>query len=116
MNTQGIGLGLVISENIVKAFSGNIGLRSVFGKGTHFTFSFLLGKDDINENKIVAENNKKQITVTNTSNTLPHQISSFATNQEINSALKDKSSSLPETNQINKDINHHEAPVQRRSA
>ena len=34
MNTQGIGLGLVISEKIVKAFSGNIGVKSTYGKGT----------------------------------------------------------------------------------
>jgi len=34
MNTQGIGLGLVISENIVKAFEGSIGVKSCYGKGT----------------------------------------------------------------------------------
>ena len=50
MNTQGIGLGLVISENIVKAFSGEIGVSSKFGKGTQFTFSLMLGKKDLNEN------------------------------------------------------------------
>jgi len=38
MNTQGIGLGLVISENIVKAFDGHIGVSSVYGKGTTFAF------------------------------------------------------------------------------
>jgi signal transduction histidine kinase len=42
MNTQGIGLGLVISDNIIKAFDGQIGVRSVFGKGTKFVFSILL--------------------------------------------------------------------------
>ena len=31
MNTQGIGLGLVISENIVKEFGGKIALESTFG-------------------------------------------------------------------------------------
>jgi hypothetical protein len=46
MNTQGIGLGLVISENIVKSFNGMIGVRSKFGKGTKFAFSIVLGKDD----------------------------------------------------------------------
>lgn len=46
MNTQGIGLGLVISENIVKAFGGRIGVKSKPGKGTKFAFSILLGKDD----------------------------------------------------------------------
>lgn len=46
MNTQGIGLGLVISENIVKAFKGRIGVRSKFGKGTKFAFSIVLGKDE----------------------------------------------------------------------
>lgn len=40
MNTQGIGLGLVISENIVNQFSGNIGVKSKYGKGTTFAFSF----------------------------------------------------------------------------
>jgi len=44
MNTQGIGLGLVISENIVKAFNGKIGVKSKYGKGTKFSFSILLNK------------------------------------------------------------------------
>jgi len=34
MNTQGIGLGLVISEKIIKAFDGAIGVKSKYGKGT----------------------------------------------------------------------------------
>lgn len=46
MNTQGIGLGLVISENIVKSFHGMIGVKSKFNKGTKFAFSIVLGKDD----------------------------------------------------------------------
>lgn len=45
MNTQGIGLGLVISENLVKCFDGAIGVRSRFGKGSHFAFSIVL--DDL---------------------------------------------------------------------
>jgi len=45
MNTQGIGLGLVICENIVSTFDGTIGVRSTFGKGTKFAFSVVLGKD-----------------------------------------------------------------------
>ena len=46
MNTQGIGLGLVISENIVKSFNGRIGVKSKYGRGTKFAFSIILGKDD----------------------------------------------------------------------
>ena len=46
MNTQGIGLGLVISDNIVNAFGGKIGVRSKFQQGTKFAFSIILGKDD----------------------------------------------------------------------
>jgi len=46
MNTQGIGLGLVISENIVKAFDGMIGVKSRYGKGTKFTFSIVLSKEE----------------------------------------------------------------------
>ena len=46
MNTQGIGLGLVISENIVKSFDGRIGVKSKYGKGSMFTYSIVLGKDD----------------------------------------------------------------------
>ena len=44
MNTQGIGLGLMISESIVKFFDGMIGVRSKYGKGTKFAFCFILDK------------------------------------------------------------------------
>ena len=52
MNTQGIGLGLVISENIIKAFEGSIGLRSIHDVGTQFTFAIPLKfkPDKVNEN------------------------------------------------------------------
>lgn len=40
MNTQGIGLGLVISENIVNQFDGKIGCKSKYGVGSTFAFSF----------------------------------------------------------------------------
>ena len=43
MNTQGIGLGLVICENIVKSFGGAIGVSSKYQKGTMFVFSIMLG-------------------------------------------------------------------------
>lgn len=46
MNTTGIGLGLVISEKIVKSFGGTIGVKSKYGQGTQFSFSIILGKDD----------------------------------------------------------------------
>jgi nitrogen-specific signal transduction histidine kinase len=46
MNTQGIGLGLVISDNIVEQFDGKIGVKSRFNKGSTFMFSILLGKDE----------------------------------------------------------------------
>jgi signal transduction histidine kinase len=52
MNTQGIGLGLVISENIVKAFHGRIGVKSKYGRGTKFAFSIILGKDDDDVDKV----------------------------------------------------------------
>ena len=37
-------MGLVISENIVKAFAGIIGVKSKWRKGTKFAFSIVLGK------------------------------------------------------------------------
>jgi signal transduction histidine kinase len=46
MNSQGIGMGLVISEKIVKAFDGRIGVKSRYGRGTKFAFSILLGNDE----------------------------------------------------------------------
>ena len=46
MNTQGIGLGLVISENNVKVFDGMIGVKSRYGKGSKFTFSIVLSKEE----------------------------------------------------------------------
>ena len=39
MNTKGIGLGLVIADQIVKKFDGEINFESVPGKGSNFTYS-----------------------------------------------------------------------------
>ena len=68
MNTQGIGLGLVISENIVKAFDGTIGVRSTYGKGTKFAFSMMLGKDDDYLDYQNSENVLKPILIRRVSN------------------------------------------------
>jgi K+-sensing histidine kinase KdpD len=48
MNTKGIGLGLVISEQIVKQFNGEMGFESEPNFGSTFRFSFML-EDDKNE-------------------------------------------------------------------
>ena len=40
MNTNGIGLGLVISKNITQAFGGDIDFTSQYGKGSVFKFTF----------------------------------------------------------------------------
>jgi signal transduction histidine kinase len=62
MNTQGIGLGLVISENIVKAFNGRIGVKSKYGRGTKFAFSIILGKDE-NSAEIMNEKAVQHVSV-----------------------------------------------------
>ena len=57
MNQNGIGLGLVIIDKIVKKFDGEMGFESVAGKGSIFSFSFKLEdyQDEIEE----VENNGK---------------------------------------------------------
>jgi len=40
INTNGIGLGLVISQLIIKKFNGLIDFDSEFGKGSCFYFTF----------------------------------------------------------------------------
>ena len=40
MNTHGIGLGLVISEQIVRQFGGEIFFESIPKEGSTFTFTF----------------------------------------------------------------------------
>ena len=40
MNVHGIGLGLVISKNIVQAFGGSISMTSKYGVGSNFSFTF----------------------------------------------------------------------------
>jgi K+-sensing histidine kinase KdpD len=52
MNTQGIGLGLVICENIVKSFGGAIGVSSKYKKGSMFVFSIQLGNIDKKDNML----------------------------------------------------------------
>ena len=50
LNTHGIGLGLVISEKIVKQFGGKIQMKSVHEKGSQFSFTMKLFEK--NHNKI----------------------------------------------------------------
>ena len=45
MNTKGIGLGLVIADQIVKKFDGEISFESVPGFGSNFTFSMKIFSD-----------------------------------------------------------------------
>ena len=47
LNKNGVGLGLVISKQIVEKFEGEIFLSSEYGKGSTFTFIILL--EDIEE-------------------------------------------------------------------
>ena len=42
INTQGIGLGLVISKLIVEKFGGKLKFLSEYGKGTTFYYTFPL--------------------------------------------------------------------------
>lgn len=45
MNTKGIGLGLVIADQIVKKFDGDISFQSQLGKGSNFTYSMKIYSD-----------------------------------------------------------------------
>jgi len=57
MNQNGIGLGLVIIDKIVKKFDGEMGFESVAGKGSIFSFSFKL--EDYQDKIEEVENNGK---------------------------------------------------------
>jgi len=47
MNTNGIGLGLVISDQIVSQFEGSISFKSEFGVGSTFTYTFKLHTQEV---------------------------------------------------------------------
>jgi signal transduction histidine kinase len=46
LNTNGIGLGLVIAQQVVEKFNGKVSFTSEEGKGSTFTFTFQLESDD----------------------------------------------------------------------
>ena len=52
---HGIGLGLVISKQIVEQFGGNIYMTSTYGEGTTFTFVLVLHQESLNLNQIEIE-------------------------------------------------------------
>ena len=61
-NTQGIGLGLVISKMIVEKFGGKISFKSKYLYGTQFKFSFEIDQIPFNGNRSSLTNSpKKQI-------------------------------------------------------
>lgn len=43
LNKNGVGLGLMISKDIVEATGGQIKIESVFGQGTTFKFDMIVG-------------------------------------------------------------------------
>jgi len=45
MNRNGIGLGLVIADNLVSQFNGKIYFESEPGNGSKFSFTFKLQKE-----------------------------------------------------------------------
>ena len=51
MNTNGIGLGLVIADQIVTQFKGKITCKSKPDVGSTFSFTFKLSKIEIEEEK-----------------------------------------------------------------
>ena len=46
LNTNGIGLGLVISDNIVNQYNGKIVFESEYEKGSRFSFTFELQSEE----------------------------------------------------------------------
>ena len=63
LNTNGIGLGLVISKLIVNQFFGEISFTSKYKKGTTFTYTFEL--QNITEQHILEEREFKQVEKSN---------------------------------------------------
>ena len=59
VNTNGIGLGLVISKLIVSKFNGIIDFKSTFGQGSSFYFSFEI--ENINDELENSLSNSKSI-------------------------------------------------------
>ena len=67
MNAKGVGLGLVISEKLTKMFNGKMSLESKVGKGSKFSFTIEISKNEElikdfvendKEEKIIADQNK----------------------------------------------------------
>ena len=90
MNTQGIGLGLVISDNILKAFNGNISFRSKYNKGTKFSFSLELNQCNNESNEEQTNQNPNLVMsshmVRNSSvHILPTIVEDHSTNRHLTS-------------------------------
>lgn len=63
LNTSGIGLGLVISKNIVEQFGGNIKFESTYDEGSVFSFKVKLGQEEQLVNQLNQEEPVEDIQV-----------------------------------------------------
>ena len=63
VNTEGIGLGLVISKLIVQKFGGTLSFFSEYGKGTTFQYTFPIleiDEEELKDYEVKLEESKKE--------------------------------------------------------